>query len=58
MQVVKGDGKPIEIDCDNFADESVDNSFVVGHCMDERSNPKCPVFKECWSVYTRRRELE
>ena len=57
MQVVRENGKMVEIDCDFFADESVENTFVIGHCMDDRGNPKCPVFKECWSIYTRRREL-
>ncbi len=58
MQVIKENGKVVEVDCDNFADESVPNSFVLGHCMDDRGYQKCIVFKECWSIYTRRRSPE
>lgn len=57
MQVVKGDGKAVEIDCEWFADESIPLELVVGKCTDERGNPKCPVFRECYVIYTRRREV-
>ena len=57
MEVVKENGKVVEIDCDFFADETLPNEVAKNICFSEQGAPKCPVFHECWSVYTRRREL-
>ena len=41
MQVVKGDGKQIEVDCDNFADEFVDNTFAIVWMIEAIRNVQC-----------------
>jgi hypothetical protein len=54
--IVKTNGQTVEIDCEQFANEQVDNKYVKVHCFDERGQPKCPVWWECWCVFTKRRE--
>ncbi len=54
MQVIKENGKVVEVDCDNFADESFPLSEIRIKCYDERGYPKCPVWEECFKIYTRR----
>jgi hypothetical protein len=57
MEVTKSNGKVVEIDCDFFADETVPTDYQWGHCFDMTTkSPMCPVFRECYMIYTRRRE--
>ena len=57
MEIVKSDGKVVEIDCEHFADEEVGTDFQWGHCFDPvTKTPCCLVFYECSRVYSRRGE--
>jgi hypothetical protein len=54
MEVVKENGKVVEVDCDYFADESLSLDVAKELCFTDKGIPKCPVYHECWKVYTRR----
>ena len=55
--IKRTDGKDIDTDCEYFADENVDNEYVKEHCFVSGTNtPKCPLFRDCFEIYTRRRE--
>ena len=56
MIIKRTDGQEVEIDCEFFGDENVDNEYVKEHCFTLYGVPKCPVWRDCWVVYTRRRE--
>jgi hypothetical protein len=57
MIIKRTDGKEIDTDCEYFADENVDNNYVKEHCFVLGTNiPKCPLWIDCFSIYTRRRE--
>lgn len=55
MIFIRSDGQQFDIDCEFFADESTPNEWAKEHCFDERGNPKCPLWRDCWMIYTKRR---
>ena len=57
MIIRRTDGREIDIDCEFFADENVDNEYVKDHCFTTTGAPKCPLWTDCWVVYTKRREV-
>jgi hypothetical protein len=52
-----GDGKKFEVTCGYYCDESIPNEKAKIMCFDPRGNPKCPLFKDCWIVFTNRRDV-
>jgi hypothetical protein len=57
VEIRTADGKTVDLDCDWFADESVPSEFMLEHCVDMKAEKvKCPIYNECWRIYTRRNE--
>jgi len=55
-EVVRSDGKKFEIECDWVGDENAPNDWVKDNCfVSGTSNPKCPLWLDCWTIYTKRR---
>lgn len=42
-------------DCKYFADEGIPNNVARQVCFSPQGNPKCKLFHQCWSIFTRRR---
>jgi hypothetical protein len=54
MEIIKTTGEKVQIECEFFADETFPLEEAKKICYNERGQPKCPVWKECYKVYTKR----
>jgi hypothetical protein len=59
VEIVLSDGKTkVEIgNCEWFADEAIPSNIALKTCFDEKGNPKCPAWIDCYSKYTKRRNI-